>query len=153
MKHDVQLATPFAVMQKIQQEYASLMAEGGTCFSLLELFNNEQFRLEEFCLSFRPHAYARQLKRSAKEYGEQYNIWLPDAEHYITCAIYLFPTANLYRMIAILKNCAVDFYLNDTMGREVFAHLNNGEQQAADVIHERMARLDLPLQLPAAHIS
>lgn len=148
MQHSVQLATSLATMQKIQQEYAFLMSQGTTCFSLQDLFNNEQFQLEEFCQSFRPHAYARQLKRSAQEYGQQYNIWLPNAEHYITCAIYLFPTANLYRMVAILKNCAVDFYLNDTMGREVFAHLSKGEQLAANAIRERMAKLDLPLHLP-----
>ncbi|MCW3464434.1 terpene synthase family protein [Chitinophaga nivalis] len=151
MKHNVQLAS-HARMQIIQKEYAALMSNGVTSFSLLELFNHGQFNLDEFCQSFRPHPYARQLKRLAQEFGEKYEIWLENAEHYITCAIYLFPTANLYRMNNILKNCAIDFYLNDTMGREVFCHLSPGEQVAANEIRERMGKLTAPFgTIAAAH--
>ncbi|HVI47212.1 MAG TPA: hypothetical protein VM802_20205 [Chitinophaga sp.] len=151
MKQNVQMAA-YARMQQIKKEYSTMMYEGSTGMSLQELFNHEQFQLEEFCQSFRPHPYSRQLKRFAQEFGEQYDIWLANAEHYITCAIYLFPTANLYRMVTILKNCAVDFYLNDVMGREVFAHLSKGEQRAANVIRKRIAALETPFHtVPQAH--
>ncbi|TWF33919.1 hypothetical protein FHW36_111110 [Chitinophaga polysaccharea] len=143
MKHNVQMLA-HSRMQKMQKEYVAMMANGDVCFSLFQLFNHDEFRLDEFCQSFRPHPYSRQLKRAAQEFCEKYDIWLENAEHYVTCAIYLFPTANLYRMINILKNCTVDFYLNDTMGREVFTHLSAAEQQKCNVIREHMARLDSP---------
>ncbi len=151
MKHNVQMLA-HASMQKMQKEYAVMMREGVAPFSLFQLFNQEEFRLDEFCQSFRPHPYSRQLKRGAQEFCERYGIWLENAEHYVTCAIYLFPTANLYRMNNILKNCTVDFFLNDTMGREVFTHLSASEQERSNAIRQRIGSMDYPFEnAPGAH--
>lgn len=151
MKHNVQMMA-HARMQKMQKEYAAMMTGGREPFSLFQLFNHEEFRLDEFCQSFRPHPYSRQLKRVAQEFCEHYDIWLENAEHYVTCAIYLFPTANLYRMNNILKNCTVDFYLNDTMGREVFVHLSPNEQLRSNEIRQRIGSMEFPFQsMPGAH--
>lgn len=151
MKHNVQMMA-HARMQKMQKEYAAMMTGGREPFSLFQLFNHEEFRLDEFCQSFRPHPYSRQLKRVAQEFCEHYDIWLENAEHYVTCAIYLFPTANLYRMNNILKNCTVDFFLNDTMGREVFVHLSPKEQLRSNEIRQRIGSMEFPFQsMPGAH--
>lgn len=151
MKHNVQMMA-HARMQKMQKEYAAMMTGGREPFSLFQLFNHEEFRLDEFCQSFRPHPYSRQLKRVAQEFCERYDIWLENAEHYVTCAIYLFPTANLYRMNNILKNCTVDFFLNDTMGREVFVHLSQQEQFRSNEIRQRIGSMEFPFQsLPGEH--
>jgi len=151
MKHNVQMMA-HARMQKMQKEYAAMMTGGREPFSLFQLFNHEEFRLDEFCQSFRPHPYSRQLKRVAQEFCERYDIWLENAEHYVTCAIYLFPTANLYRMNNILKNCTVDFFLNDTMGREVFVHLSQQEQLRSNEIRQRIGSMEFPFQsLPGEH--
>lgn len=151
MKHNVQMLA-HARMQKMQKEYAAMMTGGREPFSLFQLFNHEEFRLDEFCQSFRPHPYSRQLKRVAQEFCERYDIWLENAEHYVTCAIYLFPTANLYRMNNILKNCTVDFFLNDTMGREVFVHLSPKEQLRSNQIRQRIGSMEFPFQsLPGEH--
>ncbi|PSL48237.1 hypothetical protein CLV51_1021102 [Chitinophaga niastensis] len=137
MKQNVQ-RTAHAKMQKIQKEYAAVMAEGKTCFSLLQLFNHDEFRLEEYCRSFKKHPFASSLAEAARSFGTDYNIWIDNAEHYITCAIFLFPTAGLDRMLPIVKNLAIDYYLNDTMGREVFDKLTLPQRESAEKVISRM---------------
>lgn len=138
MKHNVQMMA-HARMQKMQKEYATMMTGGAPSFSLLQLFNYGDFRLEEYCRSFKKHPFASSLAKAARSFGEEYNIWLNNAEHYITCAIFLFPDASLSRMLPIVKNLAVDYYLNDTMGREVFDKLSPQQQVAAKAIVDRMS--------------
>lgn len=138
MKHNVQMLA-HARMQKMQKEYVAMMANGNPSFSLLEMFNYDGFRLEEYCSSFRKHPFASSLAKAARSFGEMYDIWLPSAEHYITCAIFLFPDASLDRMLPIVKNLSIDYYLNDTMGREVFDKLSQEQQIRATAIVNRMA--------------
>lgn len=139
MKHNVQMMA-HARMQKMQKEYAAMMREGTPGFSLLQLFNYDDFKLEEYCRSFRKHPFASSLAKATRSFGEEYNIWLDNAEHYITCAIFLFPDASLDRMLPIVKNLAIDYYLNDTMGREVFDKLSAEQQAIAAAIISRMGK-------------
>jgi hypothetical protein len=138
MKQNVQRKA-HARMQKIKKEYAAIMADGKTCFSLLQLFNHDEFRLDEYCQSFKKHPFASSLASAVLSFGKEYNIWIDSAEHYITCAIFLFPTASLDRMLPIVKNLAIDYFLNDTMGREVFDKLTLAQQEAAQQIIGRMS--------------
>jgi len=89
-----------------------------TGFSLLNLFNSADFQFDSFCQDFVPHSNIGELKRETIDFGQEYGILLPNAEHYITCAMFLFPSAPIEKIVRLSKNYAVDFYLNDTMGRE-----------------------------------
>ncbi len=132
--------TASSILESVQKEYSTLT--GITpAFSLLELFNFEGFNLETYCQVFSPHPDTPRLVKEARAFGERFGIWLNNAEHYITCATYLFPHATPERMGAILQNCAIDFYLNDTVGREVFPHLSPEEQEKGSKIRERMYHL------------
>ncbi|WP_143307451.1 terpene synthase family protein [Chitinophaga vietnamensis] len=142
MKRDVKMATR-AILQSVQQQYHALLMQGNTIFSLEQLFDSDQFAIREFCRSFRPHAHAPALAQAARAFGEQHGIWLETAEHYITCAIFLFTSADTARMMAIVENLAVDYYLNDTMGREVFGRLSSGQQRHASMIIDRMGNIDV----------
>jgi hypothetical protein len=127
------------IVSQIKSQYAEHLSALKTPISLHELFSNEHFNLRDYCNSFRPHHHATTLTKSVAEFGKNYNIWLKNAEHYITCAIYLFPSAHIYRMLPVLKNCAIDFYLNDTIGREVFPGLTPDQQLNASNIIRRMS--------------
>lgn len=132
--------TTSAILERVQKEY-SVLAGDEPVFSLLQLFNFEGFKLDEYCQVFSPHPRMHPLLKDAKDFSEHYGVWLPNAEHYISCAAYLFPDASEDRMGAILQNCAIDFYLNDTVGREVFFHLSAEEQEKASQIKKRLVSI------------
>lgn len=134
------------LLRRMQEEYASLRS---TPFSLQELFTSSQFQIGTYCQPFRPHPQTGQIVEAAHDFGQKYGIWLPQAQHYITCSTYLFPAASFDRMVAIVTNNGVDYYCNDRMGRDLFALLSPAEQRKAATIIERMATLNEDLQLTA----
>lgn len=129
-----------SILEKMQHEYAFLSRT--TTFSLQELFNHGSFRLEEYCKTFQPHPQSDQLRKVAKSFGEQYGVWLDNARHHITCALFLYPDAEPGRMLNMMKNLTIDFYLNDVMGRDVFRYLPEDQQQSAREVVARMGRFD-----------
>lgn len=128
------------VLNRIQPEYRELLKTRSP-FSLLDLLSPEAARLDEYCKPFVPHPDSEAMKKSVKRFCDDFGIWLPGAEHYITCAMYLFPTAPLSRIIPVVKNNVIDFYLNDIMGREVFPHLPLLQKTLYSNIKERMSKL------------
>jgi len=128
------------VMNRILPEYRDLI-KTKLPFSLLDLLSPETTRLDEYCKPFVPHPDSDAMKKSVKTFCDDFGIWLPGAEHYITCAMYLFPTAPPSRIIPVVKNNVIDFYLNDVMGREVFPHLPILQQTLYSNIKQRMAHL------------
>jgi hypothetical protein len=141
------MTTNLPTMSRMMASYAQ-MCQSGICLSIEELLNYDNFKLSEFCNVFEPHPYEEALAKSARGFAEFYDIWLEHGKHYITCALYLFPTAPLYRIIPIVENCGVDFFLNDTIGREVFPQLSQADQRQAQKMINRMTKLDAALRLP-----
>jgi len=130
--HSLALST----LHRIQSEYSELL-KLTTPFSLLSLFNDDDFQFDAYCQDFMPHPNIGELKKNTINFGEQYGILLPNAEHYITCAMFLFPTAPMDKIILLSKNYAIDFYLNDTMGRE--AKPTDEEKRRLYEIRDRLA--------------
>lgn len=146
MKHeqDVPVASG-AILDRIKLEYADLLKFAA--FSIEKLIAPEHIRFAEFCKEFSPHPQSDELRKMAQSFGEKYGIWLASAKHYITCTLFLYPDAGFDRMAAIVKNNAVDYYLNDTMGRDVFGFLPVERQEAASQIIHRMAAIGVDLKL------
>lgn len=138
-----------SALTRIQHEYSDLL-NLTTSFSLLSLFNSEDFQFDLYSKDFSPHPDIRELKKSTLEFGQRYGILLPHAEHYITCAMFLFPGAPLEKILLLSMNYAVDFYLNDTMGRE--AQPTTEEKKQLYQIRDRLSALGDDL-LPNGHIS
>ena len=85
-----------------------------------------------------------------KKFCEHYDIWLEHADNYIDCALFLFPTSTLFRVTAIVKNLAIDYYLNDKMGREIYPLLPPDQQLIAEGIIFRIASIAPSLKSPNA---
>ena len=132
--------TTSAILERVQKEYSMLTGDEPV-FSLLQLFNFEGFKLEEYCQVFSPHQEMQRLLKETRDFGEHYGIWIPNAEHYISCAAFLFPNAGLDRMRAVMQNLAIDYYLNDTIGRDIFPSLSGEEQEAASQLKDRMFKV------------
>lgn len=141
-------STTALILEKIRKEYAFLSRT--TTFSLQELFNHGSFRLDEYCKEFTPHPQSDELRKTAKSFGEQYGVWLDNAKHHITCALFLYPAATPERMLNMMKNLTIDFYLNDVMGRDVFHRLSPEKQKEGKQIIQRMSKYDPQLRMPTA---
>jgi hypothetical protein len=142
-EHSVQVATRIALI-RVQQDYAEMVKSGS--FSLCELFNPDDFNLSDYCRQYNPHPQTEQLVGVVKEFGERFGIWLPNARHYVTSALFLFPDADFQRATALVKNLATDYYLNDTMGREIYKYLGKDQQKEARELIARITSLDEELQ-------
>lgn len=71
---------------------------------------------------------------------------------HISCADYLYPSATFDKLIPIGKILAVDYYLNNTIGRDNFGLLTAEQRQAAEQIKRRMATISADFHLsPNAH--
>jgi len=127
-------------LASVKNSYYDLLESGINPISLHSLFSGEGFSLNVYCKNFYPHPELPLLVEEARNFSNRYGIWLKTAEVYITCAAFLFPNGNLYRMIPILKNCAVDFCVNDLWGRELFRNLDVQEQGKVAPIIARMSR-------------
>lgn len=137
----------FATMTRIRSAYEQMIAGGA--ISLEALFSPEGFRFDSFCKEFNMHPVSEVLKERIREFGEANGCWLPGAKHHISCALYLYPGADTYRMFCMMKNLTLGFYLNDVMGRDTFHALPAGRQASARAMTLRMSRLDAALQVDA----
>ncbi|MCW3466014.1 terpene synthase family protein [Chitinophaga nivalis] len=137
-------------IEHLQEQYALFSTREK--ISLSTLFNDGDTNIREYCRTYRPNAGNDQLTAAVKSWSESYGIWLKSGEHYLTCATYLFPAADFRRGIAVVQNCAVDYYLNEIMGRDVFRLLPREQQVEARLIIDRMAGLSPALTvIPEAH--
>ena len=143
MKSIVHGATSVA-LERVRMQYTDLLSSGS--FSLHQLFNPDQFRLQDYCKQFSPHPRSEELKDIAQAFGEKYGVWLQNAKHHITCALFLYPTAEDIRMLAMMKNLIIDFYLNDVMGRDTYKFLTAGQQLKAKKMIRKMSSIREDLQ-------
>jgi Terpene synthase family 2, C-terminal metal binding len=127
-----------ATIHRIQEEYKALLRLSP--LSLEQLVGPENFNFSQFAAGFFPHPESDRLRAEAQKFGERYGVWLPSAKHHITCALYLYPMAESQRMLTMMKNLTIDFYLNDVMGRDLFRHLPPAKQRAARGLIRRLAR-------------
>ena len=130
-----------SVLEQIHQDYHALL-KTGTKFSIAAMLNFDDFNIQDRCRSYKSHADADQLIKIVKAFSEEYGIWLPNAKHHITCALFLYPNATFDRMLTMMQNLTIDFYLNDVMGRDVFKYLSLPQQAYAKNLIERMGRVN-----------
>lgn len=126
-------------------DYARLLA--GTPLSVEALISPDNFCFDRFCREFNAHPDSEELKMQIREFGEATGCWLPGAKHHISCALYLYPGADTYRMFCMMQNLTLGFYLNDVMGRDTFQYLPVEQQVSAREMILRMSRLDASLRV------
>lgn len=134
-----------STMHRMRSEYEELLS--GTPISLEALFSPKSFHFGKFCREFHPHPESEELKMRIQEFGEANGCWLPGARHHISCALYLYPTAETFRMFCMMKNLTLGFYLNDVMGRDTFRFLPAAQQLSARQMILRMAGIDSTLDV------
>lgn len=146
MKHAQNVrAASGEILASIKREYGELLRSPS--FSLETLFSPENFHFDDFCTTFSPHPQSEELKEIIRAFGEAHDIWMANAKHHITCALFLYPTADFERMHTMMKNLLLGFYLNDTMGRDIFKSLSAEQQEASRKMIRNMAALDETLGL------
>src|SRR5579863_9106883 len=129
--------TPRAVLDLLKRDYFNLL-ESHSIYSVRELLNSDVINLDFYCTQYRIYPEVHSSIAAAKQFGEKYGIWLPSTSTSIQCAFLLYPGADFQRMLTIIKNLVIGFYLNDTIGRDLFRFLTPEEQKNARRMIERM---------------
>jgi hypothetical protein len=135
-----------SIFERARHDYRELVQSA--TMSLKELFSPPHFCFDEFCKGFHPHADSARLTQLAQHFGEEHDIWLPNAKAHVSCALFLYPAAHPDRMFAIMKNLIMDFYLNDVMGRDLFKSLSANQQRDARKLIGSMAGIRDSLIVP-----
>jgi hypothetical protein len=133
-----------ATLNRLNADYYDVMSSSKR-FSLQSLFNSDAIRLDEFCKEFSPHPQGEELKEQVESYSKSNGVWLSNATHHLSCALFLYPGAEPQRMLTMMKNLTIDFYLNDVMGRDTFKFLTIEEQASATEMIQRMSNMNASL--------
>jgi hypothetical protein len=133
-------AEVLSVLDRIKSEYADLVQS--RTFSLEELFSPKDFQFDEFCKTFSIYPQSEELLSRSEAFGREYDVWQANTKYYINCAFLLYPRGRFDRMLTIMKNLTVGFYLNDIMGRDLFKFLSGEQQEHSTRLIRRMAELD-----------
>jgi Terpene synthase family 2, C-terminal metal binding len=151
MTHDTLRAIK-ASLARIRGEYSDLIAKPSAGISLQEMLDHDQFHLPDYCRDYLPNPNGAAMHQVAEKFGRRYGIWLDSAQHYISCPDYLYPSASFVRLVTLGKNFAVDYYLNNTIGRDKVGLLTPEQREVAEEIRLRIATINADLHLcPNAH--
>ncbi|WP_406238854.1 terpene synthase family protein [Nocardia sp. NBC_01009] len=126
----------------MRAEYVTLL-RAQPVWSLRELFSTSDCDIVDFCRGFAPNPFGESACADVEEFCTRRGIWLEaGGAHYNSMTPYLHPHAvTAERMTIIGIYNAILFWLNDTVGREKFAHLTDAEQRQARVTVERLCDL------------
>ncbi|WP_324198719.1 terpene synthase family protein [Nocardia amamiensis] len=115
----------------------------GRQWSLRAMFSTPDWDIADYCRDFRPNRFGAQACAEVERFCRAHEIWLePGGEHYNSMTPYLHPGAICAeRMTIIGLYNAILFWLNDTVGREKFGHLDRDEQRRARVAVDRLCSL------------
>ena len=116
----------------MRSEYEALV-EQGERWSLRALLSTPDHDIEDYCREFRPNRFGEYALAEVERFCRRHEIWLEaGGAHYNSMTPYLHPnavTADRMTIIGIFN--AILFWLNDTVGREKFAHLSEEERLRA----------------------
>ncbi|WP_327119753.1 terpene synthase family protein [Nocardia sp. NBC_01730] len=123
-------------------QHESLL-RAGQQWSLRALFSTPGWDIVDYCRDFRPNQFGAEACAEVERFCRAHGIWLePGGEHYNSMTPYLHPGAiSAERMTIIGLYNAILFWLNDTVGREKFGHLDGAAQALAWVAIDRLCEL------------
>ncbi|MEU2038451.1 terpene synthase family protein [Nocardia niwae] len=115
----------------------------GRQWSLRTMFGTPDWDIVDYCRDFRPNRFGDRACAEVERFCREHGIWLePAGPHYNSMTPYLHPGAvSAERMTIIGLYNAILFWLNDTVGREKFGHLDDDEQRQARVAIDRLCVL------------
>ncbi|MGQ4597548.1 terpene synthase family protein [Nocardia sp. R6R-6] len=119
------------------------LLRSGRKWSLRAMFSTPDWDIADYCRDFRPNRFGVQACAEVERFCRGRKIWLePGGSHYNSMTPYLHPGAiSAERMTVIGLYNAILFWLNDTVGREKFGHLDDDEQRRARVAVDRLCSL------------
>lgn len=123
------------------------MKYGRPVYSMSKLLNDQDFQINDYCASFAPHPQMSELMQAMRAYNAQHGIQGDDGMH--SCFPICYPFSNTDRLLTMMKTVAVNFHLNDEMGRDIFKWLSPEKRQEAESICQRLGALDSNLHIPS----
>ncbi|MEU7022968.1 terpene synthase family protein [Streptomyces sp. NPDC046203] len=132
-------AERFARLSAECEQLPSLREE---TLSLSDMFDHDGFAIEEYCRDAAPNPHAEASGSDVRRFALRHGIWLAGiSDHVLDMSAYLNPRADLGRLTSIGKTYAINWYLDDTIGREKFAAMSGEERVRAARRRERIIAL------------
>ncbi|WP_110040711.1 terpene synthase family protein [Nocardia neocaledoniensis] len=133
----------------MHEQHRTLLRRGRN-FSLRMLFSSAEYDIAQYSREFVPSEFGRIACADAKSFCRERDIWLEDGgDHYNSMTPYLYNgAADAERLAMIGIYNAILFWLNDTVGREKFAHLTRGDRQRARTSVNRLCRILAEAEIP-----
>ncbi|MFD9123197.1 terpene synthase family protein [Kitasatospora sp. NPDC059571] len=136
-----------ARLEHAAAEYRDMASAATPRYALRTAFDYARFRIADYCAGFRPNPAARETEEKVRTWAQEFGLWIPDVtEHCNDLASYLYPEAPADRLATIGKNFAIDWYINDTIGRERVAGLAPEGKRAAALTREHLLQVSRTLQ-------
>ncbi|MFG2111864.1 terpene synthase family protein [Streptomyces sp. NPDC048718] len=127
---------------RLAEECERLSSLGELPLALSDMFDHDGFSIEEYCRDTAPNPHAEASGAAVRRFAEHHGIWLAGlSDHVLDMGSWLNPRADLERLTSIGKTYAIDWYLDDTIGREKFAAMSGEERVRAARRRERIIAL------------
>ncbi|MFE4513563.1 terpene synthase family protein [Kitasatospora sp. NPDC056783] len=127
---------------RLAAEFERLSSRSVKPFRLREVFDHDGFAVEEYCHGFAPNPRVQEAVTTVRRFARRHGIWLAGlSDHVADMEAYLNPRASLDRLTVIAKAYTLDWYLDDTIGREKFAAMSDEERTRAARTRERILAL------------
>ncbi|WP_316528405.1 terpene synthase family protein [Kitasatospora brasiliensis] len=111
-------------------------------FALRDMFDHDGFAIEDYCRGFTPNPHTEASGAAVRRFARRHGIWLTGISDHVTdMGAYLNPRASRERLTSIGKTYAIDWYLDDTIGREKFAAMSDEQRARAARRRERIIAL------------
>ncbi|WP_434113480.1 terpene synthase family protein [Paraburkholderia caffeinilytica] len=140
-------AADIARLQQIRSEYATLSMRGNV-FCFREAFDYPGFSINEYCRDLHPNPVGESINLKIQAWSESHGIWIPGiSEHCHDIAAFLHPEAGEDRFIAVAKCLSVDWYLNDSIGREWAPTMSPAGQANAMALREHIVEISRAMKV------
>lgn len=131
---------------------ASLVVSGKNSmtspFSLSEIFENDEYgcrvlHLADYCQQSKSYPGRADIEVKCLEFWNQNGLrWINNRiDDYLNCVMSMFTSGNIDRLATVTNLIAVNFHLNDIMGRDLFPNLSPNAQQEARQLIQRLIDL------------
>ncbi|MFD9339613.1 terpene synthase family protein [Streptomyces sp. NPDC060028] len=130
-------------LRRVQGEYAALIeSHGPGLLSLDDLLSPVGFRFGEASADIKPHPAEHSVAAEVESWMRASGLWLSTTPHIVRACSWVYPTASRAALTQQSKVVSLDWYLNDTQGRDLAGVHAQGEPQLSAAVVAMCDNLD-----------
>jgi hypothetical protein len=136
-------------LRAAREEYAALLGRAPAC-ELNTLLSPKGISFADYCDRLVPNPWSTEVVADLEQFARRHGVWLNGfSRHYVDMVCYAYTRASRRSLLSIGKIYMVDFYLNDTFGRDKISSLPDSERRNTQSTIERLVYACNTRTLPA----